>query len=148
MADDITEASVDTGVTPSVELDLSRRENERLRADFEHAARFGRRVVEELTNRRQEDLSLFTFDGLKRRMGLHPETLSRILNRLEAEGIVKKSSEGYTVTKEIAKQKNISFHTVMTHRKNIFRKLGINNVSELLMVAMKTGLIDTIEYYI
>ncbi|EKD65468.1 MAG: hypothetical protein ACD_50C00080G0001, partial [uncultured bacterium] len=29
MADDITEASVDTGVTPSVELDLSRRENER-----------------------------------------------------------------------------------------------------------------------
>src|SRR3989344_2398057 len=62
MADDITEASVDTGVTPSVELDLSRRENERLRADFEHAARFGRRVVEELTNRRQEDLSLFIAD--------------------------------------------------------------------------------------
>jgi DNA-binding NarL/FixJ family response regulator len=51
-------------------------------------------------------------------------------------------------TKEIARQKNISFHTVMTHRKNIFRKLGINNVSELLMVAMKNGIIDTIDYYI
>jgi DNA-binding NarL/FixJ family response regulator len=51
-------------------------------------------------------------------------------------------------TKEIARQKNISFHTVNTHRKNIFRKLGINNVSELLMVAMKNGLIDTIDYYI
>jgi hypothetical protein len=51
----------------------------------------------------EEDFHFFTFEGLKRRLGLHPETLSRILNRLEAEGIVKKSSEGYTVTKEITK---------------------------------------------
>jgi DNA-binding NarL/FixJ family response regulator len=51
-------------------------------------------------------------------------------------------------TKEMARKKNISFHTVMTHRKNIFRKLGINNVSELMMYAMKNGLIDNIEYYI
>jgi DNA-binding NarL/FixJ family response regulator len=56
-------------------------------------------------------------------------------------------SKGMT-TKEIARQKNISFHTVNTHRKNIFRKLDINNVSELLMVAMKNGIIDTIDYYI
>jgi hypothetical protein len=34
---------------------------------------------------------------------LHPETLSRILNRLEQEGIVKKTVEGYTVTREIVK---------------------------------------------
>ena len=27
-----------------------------------------------------EDLATFTFDGLKRRTGLHPETLSRILS--------------------------------------------------------------------
>jgi len=51
----------------------------------------------------EEEFSFFTFEGLKRRLGLHPETLSRILDRLEAEGIVKKSSEGYTVTK-VAKQ--------------------------------------------
>jgi DNA-binding IclR family transcriptional regulator len=38
----------------------------------------------------EEGLTLFTFDGLKRRLGLHPETLSRILSRLEEEGIVKK----------------------------------------------------------
>jgi DNA-binding NarL/FixJ family response regulator len=61
--------------------------------------------------------------------------------------IVRLISEGLT-TKEIAHRKNISFHTVMTHRKNIFRKLGINNAPELLMYAMKAGLIDNLEYYI
>ena len=51
----------------------------------------------------EEELTLFTFDGLKRRLGLHPETLSRILCRLEEEGIVKKQPNGYTVTPKIAK---------------------------------------------
>ena len=45
-----------------------------------------------------EDLAIFTFDGLKRRTGLHSETLSRILSRLEEEGIVKKEPEGYRVS--------------------------------------------------
>ena len=52
-----------------------------------------------------EDLAIFTFDGLKRRTGLHPETLSRILNRLEAEGVIKKESTGYRVTPKITKLK-------------------------------------------
>ncbi|NTW55916.1 MAG: response regulator transcription factor [Chlorobiaceae bacterium] len=51
-------------------------------------------------------------------------------------------------TKEIAAKKYISFHTVMTHRKNIFRKLGVSSSSELLMYAIKAGLIDNIEYHI
>lgn len=54
----------------------------------------------------EEALSTFTFDGLKRRLGLHPETLSRILSRLEEEGIVKKTREGYEVTPKIAKLKS------------------------------------------
>lgn len=53
----------------------------------------------------EEDLTTFTFDGLKRRLGLHPETLSRILNRLEEEGIVKKTREGYRVTPKLTKLK-------------------------------------------
>jgi DNA-binding transcriptional ArsR family regulator len=53
----------------------------------------------------EEDLTTFTFDGLKRRLGLHPETLSRILSRLEQEGMVKKTPEGYRVTPKVTKLK-------------------------------------------
>jgi len=61
--------------------------------------------------------------------------------------IVKLISEGLT-TKEIALRKHISFHTVITHRKNIFRKLGVSSVSELLMLAIRSGWINLIEYHI
>lgn len=61
--------------------------------------------------------------------------------------IVKMIAQGFT-TKEIANRKFISFHTVMTHRKNIFRKLNVSSVSELIMHAIKAGWIDNIEYYI
>jgi DNA-binding NarL/FixJ family response regulator len=61
--------------------------------------------------------------------------------------IVRLISEGLT-TKEIASRKYISFHTVITHRKNIFRKLGVSSVSELIMYAIKSGWINIIEYHI
>lgn len=61
--------------------------------------------------------------------------------------IVRLISEGMT-TKEIAARKFISFHTVITHRKNIFRKLGVSSVSELIMYAIKAGWINMIEYHI
>jgi len=61
--------------------------------------------------------------------------------------IVRLIAEGLT-TKEIASRKNVSFHTIMTHRKNIFRKARVNNASELVMFAIRAGIIDTIEYQI
>jgi DNA-binding NarL/FixJ family response regulator len=61
--------------------------------------------------------------------------------------IIKYITQGLT-TKEIASQKKLSYHTIITHRKNIFRKLAINNSSELIMYAMRMGIIDTTEYYI
>lgn len=61
--------------------------------------------------------------------------------------IVRLISCGLT-TKEIASQKNISFHTVNTHRKNIFRKMGVTNASELIIQSIKAGWIDNIEYFI
>jgi hypothetical protein len=63
----------------------------------------GYRDTEVLAFIAEEDLTTFTFDGLKRRLGFHSETLSRILNRLEQEGIVKKNSDGYTITPKITK---------------------------------------------
>jgi DNA-binding NarL/FixJ family response regulator len=68
------------------------------------------------------------------------------LTNAEAE-IVRLIAEGLT-TKEIAARKFISFHTVISHRKNIFRKLGVTSISELIMYSIKAGLINTIEYNI
>ena len=51
-------------------------------------------------------------------------------------------------TKEIAAEKNLSFHTINSHRKNIFRKLGVNNVHEATKYAMRAGIVDLAEYYI
>lgn len=61
--------------------------------------------------------------------------------------IVRLIADGLT-TKEIAVRKFISFHTVISHRKNIFRKLGVTSISELIMYSIKAGLINTIEYNI
>ena len=65
----------------------------------------GERDTDVLSVINSEDLTAFTFDGLKRRLGLHPETLSRILARLEQEGIVKKEANGYKVSPKITKLK-------------------------------------------
>ena len=46
----------------------------------------------------EEGLLGFTFEGLKRRLGTHPETLSRILDRLEDQRVLEKTDKGYRVT--------------------------------------------------
>ena len=51
-------------------------------------------------------------------------------------------------TREIAEKRFSSFHTVNTHRKNIFRKIGVNNVHEATRYALRAGLVDSAEYYI
>lgn len=51
-------------------------------------------------------------------------------------------------TKEIAEKRFSSFHTINTHRKNIFRKLGVNNLHEAIKYAIRAGLVDAAEYYI
>lgn len=76
----------------------------------------------------------------------YPEDEPRNLTASEIE-IVRLITNGLT-TKEIADKRNVSYHTVSTHRKNIFRKLEVSNASELIMHAIKAGWIDNIEYYI
>jgi len=61
--------------------------------------------------------------------------------------LVQLFTQGKTA-KEIADIRCLSYHTVNTHRKNIFRKLEINNIQELIKYALKNGLVDLTEYYI
>ena len=44
-----------------------------------------------------ENDATYTFQGLKRRLGLHQEKLTRILKRLEDDNLVQKTDEGYRI---------------------------------------------------
>lgn len=68
------------------------------------------------------------------------------LTKTEME-ILKDIALGMT-TREIAEKRFSSFHTVNTHRKNIFRKLGVNNLHEATRYALRAGLVDASDYYI
>ena len=74
------------------------------------------------------------------------EETPSILTQTETE-IVKAIALGKT-TKEIAAERFSSIHTITTHRKNIFRKLGINTAHEAVKYALRAGLIDASEFYI
>ena len=99
-----------------------------LNAVERHTRYLSQRALETIITQQQED-----------------ETPS-ILTQTETE-IVKAIALGKT-TKEIAAERFSSIHTVTTHRKNIFRKLGINTAHEAVKYALRAGLIDPSEFYI
>ena len=101
---------------------------EALNAVGRHTRYLSQRALETIITQQQED-----------------ETPS-ILTQTETE-IVKAIALGKT-TKEIAAERFSSIHTVTTHRKNIFRKLGINTAHEAVKYALRAGLIDPSEFYI
>ena len=68
------------------------------------------------------------------------------LTQTEVE-ILKAIAQGKT-TKEIANERFSSIHTINTHRKNIFRKIGVNSAHEAIKYAFRSGLVDTSEFYI
>lgn len=51
-------------------------------------------------------------------------------------------------TKEIAAERCSSIHTINTHRKNIFRKLGVNTAHEAVKFAFRAGIVSPSEFYI
>ena len=55
--------------------------------------------------------------------------------------IIRCIAEGKT-NKQIAEELFLSTHTVMTHRKNIMNKLGINNTAGIVIYAVKENLIS------
>ena len=50
--------------------------------------------------------------------------------------------------KEIAETRHSSLYTITTHRKNIFRKLQVNNAYEATRYALRAGIANAAEYYI
>jgi DNA-binding NarL/FixJ family response regulator len=76
-----------------------------------------------------------------------PDAISDLPLTVSERLVLREIAMGKT-TKEIAFEKNLSFHTVNTHRRNIFRKLEINNVHEATKYALRAGLIDWAEYTI
>ena len=59
--------------------------------------------------------------------------------------IVRAIAKGLT-TKEIAEERFSSVHTITTHRKNIFRKLGVNTAHEVVKYALRAGLVESFEF--
>lgn len=101
---------------------------EALNAVSRHTRYLSQRALESIITQQQEDEK--------------PD----ILTSTETE-IVKAIALGKT-TKEIAAERYSSIHTVTTHRKNIFRKLGINTAHEAVKYALRAGLINPSEFYI
>jgi len=74
------------------------------------------------------------------------EQEKQLLTSSEQE-VLKLIALGKTV-REIADERFSSVHTIATHKKNIFRKLEVNNIYEATKYALRSGLVEPTEYYI
>ena len=61
--------------------------------------------------------------------------------------ILQSIAQGKT-SQTVADERNLSVHTIATHRKNIFRKIGVNNVLEATKYAVQIGIVNMTEYMI
>ena len=102
---------------------------EALKAVSNHQRFISQRALEVIINQQQTE-----------------EERPSILTETETE-IVRAIAQGKT-TKEIAIERFASVHTITTHRKNIFRKLGVNTAHEVIKYALRAGLVDSSEFYI
>ena len=50
--------------------------------------------------------------------------------------------------KAIAEKRKSSVNTIVTHKKNIFRKIGVSTSYEATRYALRSGIADPVEYYI
>lgn len=117
---------------PSVSILFKENSVEEIRAAFRCAGREERFLCHQVSN-------LLLLGG-----GKNEEP--QVLTASEVE-ILKWIARGKSV-KEIAAIRVSSVHTIVTHKKNIFRKLGVNNVLEASKYALRAGLMEMAEYYI
>ncbi len=76
----------------------------------------------------------------------HMETRATPLTATEME-VLRAIAKG-TTTREIAAERFSSVHTINTHRKNIFHKLGVNTAYEAIRYALRAGWIEASDFYI
>ena len=91
----------------------------------------------------------FIASQVKELLSLSDKSVSgvkEILTLTEKE-ILREIAWGKTAN-EIADIRNISRHTVITHRKNIYRKLEVNNAQEATRYALRAGILDSSDYFI
>lgn len=132
LSDDFLRQLISNSVTMSIVLKSS--SEEEIITAFSSALNSVRFICNRITNH------LLSFSAK------NVEKLNDSLTATERE-ILKEIALGKT-TKEIAFERNLSVHTIITHRKNIFRKLDVNNVHEATKYAIRAGIIDIAEYYI
>lgn len=75
-----------------------------------------------------------------------PSTEQDILSNTEKE-VLRLLVQGKT-SKEIAEERHSSVHTIITHKKNIFRKIEVSTIHEATKYALRAGLVEMAEYYI
>jgi len=79
-------------------------------------------------------------DEIYTAIALSPDTSQDILTARE-QTILLQLAQG-KANKEVARELDISVHTVETHRKNIKRKLGINSTAGLTRYALEHGVLQ------
>jgi len=89
----------------------------------------------------------FICSHVKHLLSLNPDTTDNDILTITEKEILKEMAFGKTA-KEIAVIRNISVFTVVTHRKNIYRKLDVNNVQEASRYALRAGIVDASDFYI
>lgn len=77
----------------------------------------------------------------------HPQPKEEVALTPTEREVLRLIASGKSV-KEIAALRNSSVHTIITHKKNLFRKLEVNNIYEATKYALKAGMIELVEYYI
>lgn len=79
---------------------------------------------------------------IPQRMAGSAESIERlgVLSERELD-VLKEIAKGKS-TKQIAEELHLSPRTIETHRKNLHQKLEVNNVSGLVRIALKSGLVE------
>lgn len=123
-------SAVRAGVTSYVKKDCELEEIVDAVVSTSEGARFFCGKILETLRRANFDVDRFLAEPLS----CAPVTLSD--RECEVIGLI---AEGQSYTR-IAEKLNLSSHTVLTHRRNIMQKLGVNNTAAVVLYAVKNGL--------